>query len=220
MGNVKDLEGVRFGTWTATNTMERINGRLSRLCICDCGAEHYVITSNLTSGKSKGCDSCKKEKQKTQGGDSLPSSEYYGLYTSHSSMMARCYYDVDKSFKSYGGNGVTVCEEWHDYNTFKAWALLNGWSKGLVIGRNGDIGNYEPSNVKWITRSENSKESGKRSRYNSRSLTEDQIRFIRSLDVKPGKHNTIDLHGIAEDLGISYAHLQGIRNYQSYKDIK
>lgn len=219
MGKIKDLEGVRFGTWTATNEIQKTSGRALRKCICDCGNESFVLTSNLTRGLSNGCDNCRKQKQFKQDGDSIQGAELYGLYTSHSSMMARCYYEKDKSYCHYGAIGVNVCEEWHDYKIFKTWSLKSGWFKGAVIGRNRDTGNYTHDNVSWITRSENSKESGKHSRRATRKLTEDQVRYIRALDVKPGVHNTIDLHKVADEFGISYHHVQGIRNNATYKDV-
>lgn len=217
MGKVKDLNGVRFGTWTATNDLVRINGRIARVCYCDCGTMGNVDTANLTRGLSTCCDNCRIQKQRKKEGDSK-SSRYKGLYISWRNMMARCYSENDKSFEYYGAKGIAVDDDFKEYSNFKIWALSNGWKKGLVISRNNDIGNYTPDNVKWITRSENSTESGLRPKLTSRKLSEEAIRDIRSLTITRGVGG-IKLKDISKKYGVSIAQLQAIRNNKSYKDV-
>lgn len=36
-------------------------------------------------------------------------------------MHDRCYEPSVRNYKSYGAKGVTVCDEWFDYDTFKTW---------------------------------------------------------------------------------------------------
>lgn len=71
-------------------------------------------------------------------------------------MMCRCYREKDKYFYRYGGRGIKVCEEWHDFLTFKIWADA-GYKEDLQLDRINPDGNYEPSNCKWSTRSEQAK---------------------------------------------------------------
>ena len=62
----------------------------------------------------------------------------------------------NKSFKDYGGRGITICPEWtNDYIAFGDWALNNGYKEGLEINRINNNGNYEPSNCNFVTHSEN-----------------------------------------------------------------
>ena len=72
-------------------------------------------------------------------------------------MMERCYLPSSGNYKRYGGKGVTVCEEWHDINKFAEWVETSGYAPGLTIDRIDPLGNYEPRNCQWLTRSENSK---------------------------------------------------------------
>jgi len=55
----------------------------------------------------------------------------------------------------YGGKGVIVWDAWlHDFAAFRDWAFSNGYIEGLSIDRINNNGNYEPSNCRWLTRSE------------------------------------------------------------------
>lgn len=75
-------------------------------------------------------------------------------------MKYRCYSKkLDaRTARSYRDKGIRVCDEWlNDFNSFKEWALANGYKPGLTIDRIDPDGNYEPSNCRWITRSENSR---------------------------------------------------------------
>lgn len=86
-------------------------------------------------------------------------SEYHGLYNSWRDMKYRA---ANHSGKYPSYSGVTVCKEWYDYDVFFEWAIKNGWKPGLTLDKDSIIpGNreYKPDACKWITRSENVKES-------------------------------------------------------------
>jgi hypothetical protein len=65
-------------------------------------------------------------------------------------MRARCKYPSTDFYHDYGGRGITVCDEWQDYLTFKKWALQNGYKAGLTIERKDVNGNYCSDNCEWI----------------------------------------------------------------------
>ncbi|APC46057.1 HNH endonuclease [Vibrio phage vB_VspP_pVa5] len=43
-------------------------------------------------------------------------------YSIWKAMLRRCYVDTCKDYVRYGAKGVIVCDEWHDYQAFAAWA--------------------------------------------------------------------------------------------------
>ena len=77
-----------------------------------------------------------------------------GLRNVHSSMIQRCENPKRQQYSRYGGRGIKVCEEWHNYENFRKWALENGWKEGYSIDRINVNGNYEPSNCRWTTPTE------------------------------------------------------------------
>ena len=77
------------------------------------------------------------------------------LYMTWSGMRARCRDKNHVSYKNYGARGVRVCEEWHTFAVFKAWAESAGYEPGLWLDRIDANGHYEPDNCRWITPKEN-----------------------------------------------------------------
>ena len=71
-------------------------------------------------------------------------------------MKSRCLNPNDSSYVDYGGRGITVCERWMTFETFRD-DMLPTYQEGLQLDRIDNDGNYEPSNCKWSTRSENTK---------------------------------------------------------------
>lgn len=68
-------------------------------------------------------------------------------------MIQRCENPGHEAFAYYGGRGIAICAEWRQsFSAFRAWALANGYERGLTIDRVLPDGNYEPSNCRWATK--------------------------------------------------------------------
>lgn len=76
------------------------------------------------------------------------------IYSRWSNIKARCYNPNHKDYKNYGGRGIIMCEQWKDYNTFVDWHIDN-YIEGYEIDRVDNNGNYEPSNCRFVTKTEN-----------------------------------------------------------------
>jgi hypothetical protein len=77
------------------------------------------------------------------------------LYQTWGNMRDRC------AGHHYAGNGVRVWKgvviEWKVFADFRAWALLNGFSRiRNSLDRIDPYGNYGPDNCRFVTVSENS----------------------------------------------------------------
>jgi len=149
-----DLTGRKFGKLKVLyqqGTDKR--GEALWKCQCDCGNLHLVKGSLLRMGVSKscGCDKARlcKEANLIHGKSNIR------LYHIWLHMKRRCYDIKAHNYKYYGARGITVCDEWkNDFMAFYDWAIVNGYSDDLSIDRINVNGNYEPSNCRWITMTE------------------------------------------------------------------
>lgn len=81
--------------------------------------------------------------------------ENKSIYWAWKSMKQRCLNPRCAAYKNYGARGITICEEWMEFEPFCEWALNNGHKRGLDLDRRDNSGGYSPENCRWITRQEN-----------------------------------------------------------------
>lgn len=76
------------------------------------------------------------------------------LYNIWYGMLERCRNSLNPYYHRYGGRGVVVCDEWNDYESFSVWAISNGYADELSLDRIDNNGNYDPTNCRWVTKTE------------------------------------------------------------------
>lgn len=158
MPKLIDLTGERFGRLVVLERLENYvseNGSSATMwkCKCDCGNIVNVRSSNLRNGHTRSCGCLFDEEHynfhKTHG------DSYSRIYNILRRMKDRCYNPRNNRYYRYGGRGITVCEEWLDYNNFKKWAFENGFNenssrKECSLDRIDSDGNYCPENCRWV----------------------------------------------------------------------
>lgn len=100
-------------------------------CRCSCGKAVVAIVDSVIRGGTKSCG-CSRRKPNI----ALRSKYPLHLRKVYQGILDRCYNKKHRSYPTYGGRGVTVCEEWRkEMSAFCEWALANGWEKGLQIDK-------------------------------------------------------------------------------------
>lgn len=72
------------------------------------------------------------------------------------SMKKRCKCPTNKDYPKYGARGIAVCERWESFDNFMA-DMGPRPSPSHSVERIDNDGNYEPSNCKWGTKIEQSR---------------------------------------------------------------
>jgi hypothetical protein len=122
---------------------------------CICGSKKVILFRNFRSGNTKSCGCLRKVTGKKNGlantlhGESRKTSEYFCWQN----MMQRCYNNKNPIYSYYGGRGIKVCKRWDKYSNFLG-DLGRKPRKDYSIDRVNNSGNYEPSNCRWATKSE------------------------------------------------------------------
>jgi len=77
-------------------------------------------------------------------------------YISWFNMKQRCQNPKHPRFKDWGARGIRVCDRWQTFSNFFE-DMGKKPSKTHSIDRINNDGNYEPTNCRWATKSEQSK---------------------------------------------------------------
>lgn len=174
MGKVIDLTGKRFERLVVLGRAELNRKRIHWRCLCDCGKEVIISGSNLVTGNSKSCGCWHDEVSKKR---IIELSFKHGehktrLYHIWRGMKYRCKSTESIKRKTYKDRGITVCEEWSDYNVFREWALSNGYADNLTIDRIDNGKGYSPDNCRWATAKEQSDNRRNTIRYYGKTISE------------------------------------------------
>lgn len=140
---MKVKAGDRFGRLTAVHYV----GGSKWECSCDCGGVATCLTNNLTRGNSTSCGCQRREGQFKHGMSKTP------VHLAWRNMIQRCENPKDRAFHNYGGRGISVSPEWHEFSQFIADMGMR--PEGYELDRIDNDGPYSKDNCRWVSKRDN-----------------------------------------------------------------
>lgn len=184
--SVKDITGQRFGKLIVLGAGSRCqNGEIKWKCVCDCGKETEVKGTSLRSGITKSCGCGMIEGLKVGWESGKHHETRTRLYSIWCGMKNRTSEKADERHKKdYYDRGIRICDEWkNSYESFRDWALANGYADDLTIDREDNDGDYCPENCRWVAAKEQANNRRSNRDYTFYGKTQNITQWARELKI-------------------------------------
>lgn len=79
------------------------------------------------------------------------------IYRIWANIKQRCTNPSSPRYADYGGRGITMCAQWYSFETF--FADVGQRPEGMTLDRIDNNKGYELTNVRWVTRADNNRNS-------------------------------------------------------------
>jgi hypothetical protein len=178
---LNNLQGFRFGSLTVLQLGEKqrsTNGAWW-LCLCDCGTQKNIPSTDIVQGKVKSCG-CEHGKRiavanQTHG---MTKTKTYRIWQA---LRNRC----NRINQDYSCRGITYDNRWDDFANFLS--DMGEAPSSMSLDRIDVNGNYEKANCRWATREQqaNNTRANVFLEYNGKTQTVTQ--WAKELGMKPDK---------------------------------
>lgn len=147
MAKIKPMVGLRFGRLVAVAEAGMGPRGMVYTYKCDCGNTKDIFGSLVRNGKVLSCGCLRSEttakKNTTHGMFRTPT------YHTWMGMKNRCLNENQPAFKNYGERGISICEEWMEFDGFLA--DMGERPDGHTLERIDNSKGYSKDNCTWAT---------------------------------------------------------------------
>lgn len=141
--------GKKFGRLTVLSILDtKENRRYRCTCICECGKEKEYSLHRVYSGLVQSCGCLKGQQSITH---NMSKTKEHKAWRH---IKERCLNKSCHAYAKYGGRGIEICERWkHSFENFYK-DMGPAPSPKHTVDRINVNGNYEPTNCRWATRTQ------------------------------------------------------------------